>query len=419
MTKASTYKVDPRGIEHRLLELSSGRSFFALYTSNSYPNSEKRYELIFGWGAREVFTDHQVVSDTVGEGWKFGFLGYELRTQFESVTQENDALGQWPHTQFFTPEVAGVLHTDGTLEIWAEDAVAAEQAMREVMDTPQRRPSGNTSLNFEPVETKDEYVANVNALKNHIQRGDIYEVNYCTAFKADFEEVDSVGLYKNMVAGTEAPFSAYIKMRDHELLCTSPERYIKREGHRICSQPIKGTNRYSDTDNHAAQAALVESDKERAENVMIVDLMRNDLSKVAQRGSVQVEELFGIYSFPKVHQMISTISAKLKPEISSVEAIKQAFPMGSMTGAPKVSAMKLIDNHEESRRGWYSGAVGYFDADGDFDFNVIIRSLQFNAENQYCSWIVGGAITDQSIPEKEYAECLLKAKSVFNLTTKK
>ncbi len=175
MFKASTYKVDPRGIEHRLLELSSGRSFFALYTSNSYPNSEKRHELIFGWGAREVFTDHQVVSSTLSDGWKFGFLGYELRTQFESVTQENDALGQWPHTQFFTPEVAGVLHTDGTLEIWAEDAAAAEEAMREVMDAPGRRAPGNTSLHFEPVETKDEYIANVNALKNHIQRGDIYE----------------------------------------------------------------------------------------------------------------------------------------------------------------------------------------------------------------------------------------------------
>ncbi|REK50157.1 MAG: hypothetical protein DWQ49_15965, partial [Bacteroidetes bacterium] len=147
MIKASTYKVDPKGIEHRLLELSSGRSFFALYTSNSYPNSEKRYELIFGWGATEVFTEHQVVSDTLGAGWKFGFLGYELRTQFESVTQENDALGQWPHTQFFTPEVAGVLHTDGTLDIWAEDVAAAERAMREVLHAPTSRASGNTSLN--------------------------------------------------------------------------------------------------------------------------------------------------------------------------------------------------------------------------------------------------------------------------------
>ncbi|HCP40916.1 MAG TPA: hypothetical protein DIT65_03910, partial [Cryomorphaceae bacterium] len=179
MIKASTYKVDPRGIEHRLLELSSRRSFFALYTSNSYPNTEKRYEIIFGWGAREVFTDHQVVSNTLSDGWKFGFLGYELRTQFESVTQENDALGQWPHAQFFTPKVAGVLHTDGTLEIWAQDAFAAEEAMREVMDKPKRLASGHTSLHFEPLETKDEYVANVNALKNHIQRGDIYEVNYC------------------------------------------------------------------------------------------------------------------------------------------------------------------------------------------------------------------------------------------------
>ncbi len=413
MIKASTYKVDPKGIEHRLLELSSGRSFFALYTSNSYPNSEKRYELIFGWGATEVFTEHQVVSDTLGAGWKFGFLGYELRTQFESVTQENDALGQWPHTQFFTPEVAGVLHTDGTLDIWAEDVAAAERAMREVLHAPTSRASGNTSLNFEPVETKDEYIANVNALKNHIQRGDIYEVNYCTAFKADFEEVDSVGLYKNMVAGTEAPFSAYIKMRDHELLCTSPERYIKREGNRICSQPIKGTNRYSDTDNQAAQAALVESDKERAENVMIVDLVRNDLSRVAKKGTVRVSELFGTYAFKNVNQMISTVEAEVKDGVSNWDIIAASFPMGSMTGAPKVSAMELAERYEKVAREIYSGAVGYITPQGDFDFNVVIRSIAMNKATGVATLHVGGAITILSDADEEYGECLLKAESVL------
>ena len=309
--------------------------------------------------------------------------------------------------------MAGVLHTDGTLEIWAEHAVAAEQAMREVMDTPQRRPSGNTSLNFEPVETKDEYVANVNALKNHIQRGDIYEVNYCTAFKANFKEVDSVGLYKNMVAGTEAPFSAYIKMRDHELLCTSPERYIKRQGNRICSQPIKGTNRYSDTDNQAAQAALVESDKERAENVMIVDLVRNDLSRVAKKGTVKVSELFGTYAFKNVNQMISTVEAEVKEGVSNWDIIAASFPMGSMTGAPKVSAMELAERYEKVAREIYSGAVGYITPEGDFDFNVVIRSIALNKAAGVATLHVGGAITILSDADEEYGECLLKAESVL------
>lgn len=413
MVKASAHKVDPRLLEHRLLELSSSRSFFALYTSNGYPNSQKRYELIFGWGAEALHTEDQLLPEDVSHGWKFGFLGYELRTKFESVTQKNKRLSEWPDAQFFAPKVAGVLHVNGTLEVWACDDGKAKEALSKLLEIPDETHPKATPLNFEPIETREEYIENVTALKGHIQRGDIYEVNYCTAFKADFETVDSVSLFKNMVAGTKAPFSAYLKMKEHELLCTSPERYIKREGGRVCSQPIKGTNRFSATNNEAAQSALRQSEKERAENVMIVDLVRNDLSRVAKKGSVKVSELFGTYAFKNVNHMISTVEAEVKDRVSNWDIIAASFPMGSMTGAPKVSAMELAERYEKVAREVYSGAVGYITPEGDFDFNVVIRSIALNKAKGLATLHVGGAITILSDAEVEYDECLLKAESVL------
>ena len=145
---------------------------------------------------------------------------------------------------------------------------------------------------------------------------------------------------------------------------------------------------------------------------MIVDLVRNDLSRIAKRGSVKVDELCKVYTFKQVHQLISSVTAEIAEGIPPVEAIRASFPMGSMTGAPKISAMKIIEELEETQRGVYSGAVGYFSPDGDFDFNVVIRSILYNSDNKYLSFSVGGAITARSQPEKEYEECLLKAKAM-------
>ncbi|MGM0572458.1 MAG: chorismate-binding protein, partial [Bacteroidota bacterium] len=157
---------------------------------------------------------------------------------------------------------------------------------------------------------------------------------------------------------------------------------------------------------------LAADPKERSENVMIVDLVRNDLSRTAQKDSVKVEELFGVYAFQQVHQMISTVTSRLDPGVHYLDAIKKAFPMGSMTGAPKYRAMQLIDHYEDSCRGIYSGSVGYISPEKDFDFNVVIRSIVYNQINKYLSYTAGGAITAASIPEKEYEECLLKAKAM-------
>jgi para-aminobenzoate synthetase component I len=408
MNNVSAHKVDPILLENRLLELSSSRSFFALYTSQGYASKWGEYELLFAWGAKAIFDTTALKNGALESGWRFGFLGYELRHEFERLSKGNPAIGQWPEAQFFEPEVVGTLDRAGNLTVYADEP---EDVLALVLASEKSRKAGNTTLDFQPVETRESYLEAVRKLQEHIQRGDIYEVNYCTAFKAEYESLDSAQLFRQMTQATKAPFSAFVKMDQLELLCTSPERYILKKGDQLWSQPIKGTNRRLAENNHVQERLLVADEKERAENVMIVDLVRNDLSRVAAKGTVQVEELFGVYPFKNVNQMISTVTCKTRAETSNWEIIKATFPMGSMTGAPKISAMELAERYEKTERGIYSGALGYIMPNGDFDFNVVIRSIALDAKQGVASAHVGGAITLLSIPEREYEECLLKAES--------
>jgi para-aminobenzoate synthetase component 1 len=410
MNTASAHKVDPILLENRLLELSSSRSFFALYTSQGYASKWGEYELLFAWGAKAVFDTAALKNGALESGWRFGFLGYELRHEFERLSKGNPAIGQWPEAQFFEPEVVGTLDRAGNLTIYADEPAVV---LTLVLAPEKSRKVGNTALDFQPVETRESYLEAVRRLQEHIQRGDIYEVNYCTAFKAEYESLDSAQLFRQMAQATKAPFSAFVKMDQLELLCTSPERYILKKGDQLWSQPIKGTNRRLVENNHVQERLLVADEKERAENVMIVDLVRNDLSRVAAKGTVQVEELFGVYPFKNVNQMISTVTCKTRAEMSNWDIIKATFPMGSMTGAPKISAMELAEHYEKTERGIYSGALGYIMPNGDFDFNVVIRSIALDAKQGVASAHVGGAITLLSIPEREYEECLLKAESLL------
>lgn len=410
MNNVSAHKVDPILLENRLLELSSSRSFFALYTSQGYASKWGEYELLFAWGAKAIFDTTALKNGALESGWRFGFLGYELRHEFERLSKGNPAIGQWPEAQFFEPEVVGTLDRAGNLTVYADEP---EDVLALVLASEKSRKAGNTTLDFQPVETQESYLEAVRKLQEHIQRGDIYEVNYCTAFKAEYESLDSAQLFRQMTQATKAPFSAFVKMDQLELLCTSPERYILKKGDQLWSQPIKGTNRRLAENNHVQERLLVADEKERAENVMIVDLVRNDLSRVAAKGTVQVEELFGVYPFKNVNQMISTVTCKTRAETSNWEIIKATFPMGSMTGAPKISAMELAERYEKTERGIYSGALGYIMPNGDFDFNVVIRSIALDAKQGVVSAHVGGAITLLSIPEREYEECLLKAESLL------
>ncbi|MEK7225056.1 MAG: anthranilate synthase component I family protein, partial [Bacteroidota bacterium] len=270
-------------------------------------------------------------------------------------------------------------------------------------------------VNIQSRLSKEEYISIIDKLKRHILRGDCYEINFCQEFFAENTFADPVMLYQQLSAISPNPFSALYKMNDRWLICASPERYLKKQGTRILSQPIKGTSQRVIGDkekDELSKEELMHSIKDRSENVMVVDLVRNDLSKLCKEGTVVVDELYGIYSFPQVHQMISTVSGELKADISFSEILKATFPMGSMTGAPKKRVMELIEQYEQTRRGIFSGAVGYISPDGDFDFNVVIRSIMYNAATGYLSFQAGSGITWYSDPEKEWEECLMKAAAI-------
>jgi para-aminobenzoate synthetase component 1 len=254
-------------------------------------------------------------------------------------------------------------------------------------------------------------------VKQRLQRGDIYEMNLCQEFYGEGIEMDPIDVFRRVNAFAETPFSAFYRNEDHYLICASPERYLSVQQSEVISQPIKGTaKRHANEISDIAEKEKLQNDpKERSENVMIVDLVRNDLSRNARRASVRVPELFGVYTFKSVHQLISTVRAELPEGKTVFDVIRASFPMGSMTGAPKISAMKVIDEVEDFQRGLYSGSVGYIDPDGNADFNVVIRSLLYNRSTGYLSLPVGGAITIQANAEQEYEECLLKASAIRRL----
>jgi para-aminobenzoate synthetase component I len=272
-------------------------------------------------------------------------------------------------------------------------------------------------VTVQPRISKESYIEKVTALLAHLHRGDLYEANFCMEFYAEKATINPLEKFEKLNAISQTPFAVYFKNNQQFLLSATPERYLRKEGEHLISQPIKGTaKRFSDSnEDQESKEKLASDPKERAENIMITDLVRNDLSRTAQKGTVQVQELCGIYSFQQVHQMISTITSKLDDKYSFIDVLKLTFPMGSMTGAPKISAMKIIEELEVTKRGLYSGAIGYFSPNGDFDFNVVIRSILYNQDKKYLSFSVGSAITSLSNPENEYEECLLKAKAMHEV----
>ena len=281
------------------------------------------------------------------------------------------------------------------------------------INTP--KPEDSNSFKINHSVTQSDYLARVEQIKEHIHRGDVYELNYCVEFFSEKRTINPIATYNKLTNISPTPFAAFLKTGDRYLLSASPERYIKRIGNKVISQPIKGTAKRGATNESDIdlKTRLQNDPKEQSENIMITDLVRNDLAKVALRGSVKVEELMGVYTFPQVHQLISTISAEVDANTTWLDIVKATFPMGSMTGAPKMSAMQLIELYEVTKRGLYSGAVGYIAPNGDFDFNVVIRSLLYNHETNSLSFSVGSAITANSNAEQEYKECLLKASALL------
>jgi para-aminobenzoate synthetase component 1 len=355
------------------------------------------------------------------KGWMFGYLSYDLKNEIEHLHSENSDGLKFPLLHFFIPKV--VIQIDSTdVSVFYDDDFVTKIEAKEIYNLSINPSPPLFNKEFKRVTikskiTRQEYIDSVCQLKQHIRKGNIYEVNFCQEFYAENAELNPVDIYEKLNAISQAPFSAYCKFGKHYLMCASPERFLQKRSNRLISQPIKGTAKRSSIliEDEQLKHELQNNSKERSENIMIVDLVRNDLSRIAKPASVNVDELCGIYSFMQVHQMISTISCELKESVSFTDIIKSTFPMGSMTGAPKVSAMKLIEHFESSKRGLYSGAIGYIDPDGNVDFNVVIRSILYNAEKNYLSFMVGSAITDKADAEKEYEECLLKAKAMFEV----
>lgn len=352
--------------------------------------------------------------------WIFGYLSYDLKNETEKLKSKNLDSVLFPDIQFFIPELV-FASKNNELFIYDQKQQYTTEGLRQIVLQINAidLQSLNETTRFTkilPRFTKDEYLKTVVQLKNHIQRGDIYEINLCQEFYSN-TTIDPLNTWLKLKEASPTPFSCFYKTGNHFLLSASPERFLKKTGKKIISQPIKGTIRRGKTEQEdiLLKKRLYNDPKERAENVMIVDLVRNDLSRTAKKGTVKVEELYGIYSFRQVHQMISTIVSEVDPTISIIDIIKNAFPMGSMTGAPKVRAMELIEKYEKTKRGLYSGSVGYITPDKDFDFNVVIRSILYNQLKKYVSFTVGGAITSLSAPENEYEECMVKAQAMLNV----
>ncbi len=345
----------------------------------------------------------------------FGHLNYDLKNDIEDLSSSHEDHIGFSDLYFFQPKKLFLWKNNQVDMLYLSDFKAEiELDLQAIKDFSLPKLSASSPLEIVSKISKESYFNKVDNILEHIHRGDIYEVNFCQEFYAKKALIDPIAVYHKLNEISQAPFASFMKLKDKFLLCSSPERFARKEANKVVVQPIKGTARRIDDlqEDQLLARNLSNDPKERAENIMIVDLIRNDLSKCAKKGSVKVEELCQVYSFKQVHQLISTVSCEVKKNTHVVDIIKDLFPMGSMTGAPKISAMKIIEEEEETKRGLYSGAVGYFTPEGDFDFNVVIRSILYNASSEYLSFSVGSAITSLSEIEKEYEECLLKAKAL-------
>jgi para-aminobenzoate synthetase component 1 len=389
--------------------------------NHRYQLPKHRYECLAGVGAAtfikanagnalsnlQTFIEKQ-------QDWCFGHIGYDIKNELESglISKPAPAIG-FPDLYFFVPDVLiQFSETECTIGSLADNH---ETIWQEINEQTIAASPPVSSLEIEERVSKANYLQTIGQLQQHILRGDCYELNYCMEFFSKHAAIEPVPVYHSLSELSPNPFSAFYKVDDSYLLCASPERYLQKKGDTLLSQPMKGTVRRNTSDPQAdaqLKEQLLQSEKERSENVMVVDLVRNDMSRVCKEGSVTVEELFGIYSFPQVHQMVSTIKGTIADEFNFTDLIRATFPMGSMTGAPKRKVMQLLDQYEAGSRGIFSGAVGYLAPNGDFDFNVVIRSIMYNAATNYLSFMVGSGITWYANPEEEYAECLLKVEAI-------
>ncbi|MFY0602824.1 MAG: anthranilate synthase component I family protein [Flavobacteriaceae bacterium] len=409
-------------IKKRLLFWSCKYEVSLWLDSNDYEQNYSSFDAVLATDEfTSIQTDYTNAFDKLKEyqsttqDYIFGYISYDVKNDTENLSSNNFDGLLFDDLYFFQPKK--LIFLKGNTLVFQylkmiDDEI--ESDFKAIKDQNFTAASKDVDINIKLRIHKDEYHQKVNNVLDHIHRGDIYEANFCQEFYAENCEINPIQTYLDLNEISEPPFATYFKKDHHYLASASPERYLKKEGTKVISQPIKGTAKrlVSTIDDQKIAFDLQRDEKERAENIMIVDLVRNDLARTAKKGSVHVEELCKVYSFKQVHQLISTVTSEVKEDVHPVDVIKDSFPMGSMTGAPKISAMKIIEALEETKRGLYSGTIGYFTPNGDFDFNVVIRSILYNEERKYVSFSVGGAITSKSTAKKEYEECLLKAKAM-------
>lgn len=405
--------------KQKALKYASSFDVCCCLDSNNYADPYSQYDCLIAFGvAKQITADADQAFSKLksfyeaNKTWMFGLFSYELKAETDDLrTSKIDPLN-FPDLFFFVPQYLIALKGEN-VHVFIGD----EEILKNIEELELDNVNPHSAIKIEQKLTKETYVDVINSLQKHIAIGDIYEINFCQEFFAENAQINPLLVYQELNRISPTPFSGFFKIHDKYILSATPERFLAKRGNKLISQPIKGTAKRSknELEDNKIKADLQNSIKEQAENVMIVDLVRNDLTKSAVKGSVKVDELFGIYTFPQVHQMISTISCELNPDIHFVDAIKNAFPMGSMTGAPKIKAMQLIDQYEQSKRGAYSGSFGCISPNGDFDFNVVIRSILYNETTKYLSFQVGGAITYVANAEQEYEECLLKASAIMKV----
>ncbi len=398
-------------IKAKMLNWLQPFSIFVYLDNNQYANDPNRYEVLLAAGMKKYFGDQP---PEYLPRWLFGHLSYDMKNQMEPLLNSRHpecigfSDGFWfePEVVMYIPHNSCRLHIEGER---AQDIAAALKQANEHFSAAAQKP-----VRWELRFSEQEYLDTVQKIQQHITEGDCYELNLCVEAYCEHIDIQPVNVFQRLNTINPSPYASLYRNGDAWLMGASPERFLLKSGNQIFAQPIKGTigrGKNGEEDDLRKQQ-LSASHKDRAENIMIVDLMRNDLARSCVPGSIQATELFGIYDFPQVFQMISTVEGQLLPDMNATQILQNSFPMGSMTGAPKVKVMQLIEQYERSRRGIYSGTIGYINPDGDFDFNVVIRSLMYNQRNRYLSYQTGGAITYDSIPEQEWAEIKLKGKAM-------
>lgn len=433
MRKEFVTKVnDIDSFKKKILIYSRKFKRFTLLDSNNFNLNKSEYtyfeyDFLAGLGSIKEITGTGIDSfknlhelNQNSKDWLFGYLTYDLKNEIENLDSNNIDKLAFPALHFFSPEIV-ITSKNSKISFLYYDDQYTEKEISNIIEMIKSADLSSISKKNSSVElkqrfNKEEYIATIKELKNHIQKGNIYEINFCQEFYSS-STIDPINTYSKLNEISPTPFSCFYKLDDKYLMSASPERFLKKIKNKVISQPIKGTIKRggNKTEDSYLKEKLFNDPKERAENVMIVDLVRNDLSRTAKKNSVKVEELFGIYGFSQVFQMISTITSEITKDTNLIDIIKNAFPMGSMTGAPKFRAMQLIEEYEKTKRGLYSGSVGYITPDNDFDFNVIIRSILYNQTRNYVSFTVGGAITSLADPEEEYKECMLKAEAMMKV----